>query len=1084
MKTKKRKSFIQWLLAIFALVFLGAVATFNIVSFAHAATVTGLTDTGIGLETSGDTSNASCTASGTTITLSVTGESGTCSNTAHTCTLTIKNNKGGAGTLSFSYSLSLNGGSASIGGNSVTSNSTYSGSISNGGTLAVKVTSAEDAKTTTITITNILLSVDISATTTFGPDPNGGSTRGTYTVTCTDGNFSVTITDSSQSHTVSSLYTYALVPTAKSGYAFDCWHIGSNVNSTQNLSGLSFTSATTIYPVFKPSTAAAYQVGSDVNARYFDLVQAISAASSAKKISVVGNGTVPAGTYTIPSGYTLLVPFDNDLTSYTTTPAVLYGSHTTPSAFKTLTLADGANLVINGSLCVSGKLSATGTGSTSWNGAPTGPSGRICMRNGSSITIKSGGGLYCYGYIYGYKVNSTTIEDGTVTAESGSTIYEAMQFRCWRGGSATSGMTSGVFPMNQYYVQNIECSLVMKAGATEKVYTSVNANSSAYPTNATFISNSGSAMFVISSGSITKRYDPITDYLIIDVNGTVAVSSLSLSLSVVTINTTSYNALPITNNISINVRNGGTVNINHNLAFLPGSELNIDEGGTVNIGSNYKVYVYDMDVWTTFDGDNKVNGQYFAAPSCNIVVVGYSCNNGTNAIRKDTSGITKAACTTKDAQFDVNGTLNVSGYLYTSTGGANIISSNGTGTVVLARALSSASIQEATQSGTSITKVTISCTAPKLKNGSNYTGGEFTDATSAKTYYYNKRSNDAGYWGDQDTQDIEYTINYYAADGTTLLRTDTPTQHTSYTIPNASIAPQLNGYSIKKWVNMDNEEDEYALGQSFTDLDLGTIETWNFKAFYGGWSSDGRYYYSFDTGQKVTGLYTITYILNNAAYDEPIQNLHIYVGDTCYFKSNGEFDATTKVFQYTDSKYYYIETGVVAKDKGLVYLDTDGDYHEDSFYYIDPNGNAYTSQVRYLVDKLNGLLPAGHYEFAANGKIIIPGTPHHITSDVVKDESNNTIYSYGLFALTINNQTHLYYGKDDGTIVKNCTFYVKKTNDYFINGISSSAILIEEGVYYFDNNGYMWYGNNLLDGTSAEFGVIVSGNGVIIGRNN
>ena len=1076
MKNKKRKSFIQWFLAIFAMVFLGAIASINIISNVMAADVTGHTVQDLIVTTSSDDIEIT-KCEGTSISAKATGTSGTCGS-ATSGNVVMKNGKSTTATLSFNYTASINS-KLTIDGSNASTSGTFSKELSANGSITIAMTGDKGA-TTSIAMTNIALVHIVTATATFEPASNGS-----YTVKIGSGT-AQTIT-STFVNTQSSEISYTLVATPSSGYKLLAWSInGTYKNIEQKTVVLNLEENATIFPVFIPTNTATYFVYDSYFQDLSSAIQYANGSSSRSKIILVSDGIVQAGNYTIASNKTLLIPFDSAYTSYTTTPDVIYGSHTTPSAYKTLTLADGANLTINGNLCVSGKLSATGTGSTSWNGTPTGPSGRICMRNGSSITIKSGGGLYCYGYIYGYKVNSTTIEDGTITAESGSTIYETMQFRCWRGGTASSGMTSGVFPMNQYYVQNIECSLIMMAGATEKVYTSVNMSSSAYPTSATFISNSGSGMFVISSGSITKRYDPITDYLIIDVNGTVAVSSLSLSLAGQSVNTTNYNALPITNNISINVRNGGTVNINQNLAFLPGSELNIDQGGTVNVGSNYKVYVYDMDVWTTFDSDNKVSGQYFAAPSYNIVPVGYSCNNGTTAIRKDSSGVTKTACTTKDAQFDVNGTLNVSGYLYTSTGGASIISSNGTGTVVLARALSSASIQEATQSGTSITKVTISCTAPKLKNGSNYTGGEFTDATSAKTYYYNKRSNDAGYWGDQDTQDIEYTINYYAADGTTLLRTDTPTQHTSYTIPNASIAPQLNGYSIKKWVSMDNEEDEYALGQSFADLDLGTIETWNFKAFYGGWSSDGRYYYSFDTGQKVTGLYTIAYILNNAAYDEPIQNLHIYVGDTCYFKSNGEFDATTKVFQYTDNKYYYIETGVVTKDKGLVYLDTDGDYHEDSFYYIDPNGNAYTSQVRYLGDKLNGLLPAGYYEFAANGKIIIPGAPHHITSDIVKDESNNTIYSYGLFALTINNETHLYYGKDDGTIVKNCTFYVKKTNDYFVNGISSSAILIEEGVYYFDNNGYMWYGNNLLDGTSAEFGVIVmaSGNGIIIGRNN
>ena len=65
---------------------------------ATSGTVTGLSDTNIGLSFSGDADNA-WSATGTTITGSVVSVGGTCSDTHYNSTLTIKNNKATKATL-------------------------------------------------------------------------------------------------------------------------------------------------------------------------------------------------------------------------------------------------------------------------------------------------------------------------------------------------------------------------------------------------------------------------------------------------------------------------------------------------------------------------------------------------------------------------------------------------------------------------------------------------------------------------------------------------------------------------------------------------------------------------------------------------------------------------------------------------------------------------------------------------------------------------------------------------------------------------------------------------------------------------
>lgn len=81
-----------------------------------------------------------------------------------------------------------------------------------------------------------------------------------------------------------------------------------------------------------------------------------------------------------------------------------------------------------------------------------------------------GGKLYCWGYITG---------KGLVELKNGATEYEGFQLTCWRGGTAALNMNKNeqrVFPLSQYYIQNIETQLKINYGAQQFVTTGVSAN--------------------------------------------------------------------------------------------------------------------------------------------------------------------------------------------------------------------------------------------------------------------------------------------------------------------------------------------------------------------------------------------------------------------------------------------------------------------------------------------------------------------------------------------------------------------------------------------------------------------------------
>ena len=622
------KRFLSLLLV--AVMVLALVPAITLPAFAATSgTVTGLSDANIGLSFSGDADDA-WSATGTTITGSVVSVGGTCSDTHHNSTLTIKNNKTAKATLSFNYAIEANSGTIEVNGTAVTANGAFNKELAIGESIKVYIKSGSTTATK-ITMTNVALVSDVTATTTFVPAENG-----TYTV---DGK---TVTET-YSNTQSSMTAYQVVATPAEGYQFLGWYnlTTGKCIATAASTALNIESDCTITAKFASKTVALFETGGQ---RFADLNEAVAYAQTngQSKITLATDGSI-SGTYTIPAGITLLIPFDAAGTLYTDAPAAI---RTTPAskAFRTLTMSEGTSITVNGAISLGGRYFAAGGGQ---QGRPVGDYGYIKMADNSSITVKNGGSLYAWGFISG---------SGSVLAESGATVYEFYQIADFRGGRASSNMGNKVFPFSQYFVQNIEVPLTLNAGANEKVYSGVYAMSTTYTTSINFIGNNG--MFKVVSGSFTKDYDEKTDRLILTVNGEAELNTLALKLAGMSVNSASY-VLPITNNISINIQSG-KVTINQDAALLAGVEVNIAEGADLTVASGKTIYVYDGDEWNS---DNFVWG------SCKFKSVAYAPGKAYNRTNADL----------KDVKIDVNGTLTALGAIYTTKGGADICSSGGTG---------------------------------------------------------------------------------------------------------------------------------------------------------------------------------------------------------------------------------------------------------------------------------------------------------------------------------------------------------------------------------------------------------------------
>lgn len=603
---------------------------------ATSGTVTGLADENIGLSFNGTADNA-WSATGTQIIGKArsTSGSGCGGNSEYRSTLTIKNKKTTKATLSFDYTVVVSKGTILVNNTTTTANGSFSMELEAGGTVEVEIESGSTTADTMITISNISLVADVSATVTFQPSENGS-----YTV---DGK---TITEV-YTHTQSSMTAYKVEATRAEGYRFMGWYdvASGKCISTDAKTALNFDSNRTITARFASKTAALFETGGQV---FDDLNEAIAYAQTNRqsKITLATDGSI-SDTYTIPAGITLLIPFDEAGTLYTTTPAYTTTAET-QKAYKTLTMAAGSSITVNGGAISVGGKHFTSSGRECCK--PTGAYGLIKMQEGSSIMLNNGANLYAWGYITG---------DGSITANSGANVYEYYQVTDWRGGSQTGNMANNeqkVFPFTQYYVQNIEAALTLNAGANEYTYFSVTASfvgtkSATIP----FVGSNG--LFKLGAdGQFTKRYIPAQDRMVFTISGNASLNSIALSVASVTVDSKDY-VLPINNNVDI-VITSGTTTIEKDAALLPGVTVLIAKDAELKVASATSLYVYDDAEWSP----NYVWG----SKTIGICPVSYSPSG------KGSRGIA-------DAKVDVNGVLTVEGAVYTTATGATITSSKGTG---------------------------------------------------------------------------------------------------------------------------------------------------------------------------------------------------------------------------------------------------------------------------------------------------------------------------------------------------------------------------------------------------------------------
>ena len=420
---------------------------------------------------------------------------------------------------------------------------------------------------------------------------------------------------------------------------------------------------------------------------YTTLEDALAYANNNKDEEVVivmlNDYTLPAGYYTLPAKATLIVPMSEEYETPHLSITRVSNNGTTsnprrvPTEFRRLTFANGVNLDVHGAIELGGSQRASGaTGDANAHAsAPDGPYGLLVMNEGSKMVLQSGSELRAWGYMIG---------TGETDARRGSTVREQFEIGDWKGGSESYGLlNSNIFPITQYYIQNIESPVKYHPGAVLSTTVSVSVTynhmgitAAANDVKVIGVSGDDEAMFLMDIAAdadntwVRKWYDAANDIQTYEINSGAHVGSMVLRLGQImsldlTMNSGQY-VLPITNNMKIHLLSG-TMDFTQNTSLLPGSEVEVDKESTVLITKNTDpnilsgaLYVYDANEWDTYAYNGKYTKRVLYAASL----------DAQPTVRSES---TKPA----SAKINVHGTFDTQdGYVYTSASGANIFSTN------------------------------------------------------------------------------------------------------------------------------------------------------------------------------------------------------------------------------------------------------------------------------------------------------------------------------------------------------------------------------------------------------------------------
>ncbi len=316
------------------------------------------------------------------------------------------------------------------------------------------------------------------------------------------------------------------------------------------------------------------------------------------------DNSLTEGTYTIPAGVTLRLPYA--VGSYGRAYGVTGADGNSPSVFfadesdgfTSVVIGAGATLEVYGSVSVGGIVGYPAS-AMPYQGQTS--AAHAVLELDGTMNVYSGGRLYVNGYIEG---------SGTVELETGAASYLPFVVKDYRGGTNSSNVyMEDIAPFNIYEMPNIQTTYIINYGASEYAYAMLYAMNTFNETVAQVIGSDG-MIRLSASGYVEKKTTRIenprnetgTDTSVepayehrttLDIYGGGSDGVLSLSiLGLVTVTTGDvYMGIPYTyERITLH---DGDYTIYNMFKIMPGSTLEVASGATLEILAGASIAVYE-----------------------------------------------------------------------------------------------------------------------------------------------------------------------------------------------------------------------------------------------------------------------------------------------------------------------------------------------------------------------------------------------------------------------------------------------------------------------------------------------------------
>lgn len=317
------------------------------------------------------------------------------------------------------------------------------------------------------------------------------------------------------------------------------------------------------------------------------------------------DGSLTEGTYTIPAGVTLRLPYA--VGSYGRAYGVTGADGNSPSVFfadesdgfTSIVIGAGATLEVYGSVSVGGIVGYPAS-AMPYQGQTS--AAHAVLELDGTMNVYSGGRLYVNGYIEG---------SGTVELETGAASYLPFVVKDYRGGTNSSNVyMEDIAPFNIYEMPNIQTTYIINYGASEYAYAMLYAMNTFNETVAQVIGDEGmirlgdsadgyvlkntrrisNPRYTGSNSSVEPEYEYRTE---LDIYGGGSDGVLSLSiLGLVTVTTGDvYMGIPYTyERITLH---DGEYTIHNMFKIMPGSTLEVASDATLEILAGASIAVYE-----------------------------------------------------------------------------------------------------------------------------------------------------------------------------------------------------------------------------------------------------------------------------------------------------------------------------------------------------------------------------------------------------------------------------------------------------------------------------------------------------------